>query len=103
MTITSLKDLKKLIALCRRTGVQSIRVDNIEFHLGEEPIKVSHPRQNEQNVTNEVQQVTLTPGGVTEKTKIPGVTIASDWDLLTDEQKLFYSSRPETPSFEEQQ
>jgi len=98
MTISNLKDLQKLIALCRRTGVQSIRVDGIEFHLGEEPVKT-----RKKTVTNTDPQVTLTPGGVTEQTKIPGVTIASDWDLLTEEQKLFYSSRSETPSFEEQQ
>jgi len=101
MTITSLKDLQKLIALCRRTGVQQIRVDGIELYIGEAPVKVPHSRQKKENVTNEVHQVTLTPGGVTEQTKIP--VVASDWDMLTDDQKLFYSSRPETPSFEEQQ
>ena len=45
MTIKDQKDLAKLIALCRKTGVQSIRVDNIEFHLGERPqILSSSPR-----------------------------------------------------------
>lgn len=41
MKIDSQKDLAKLIALCRKTGVQSIRVDNIEFHLGEAPLVTS--------------------------------------------------------------
>jgi hypothetical protein len=100
MTINSLKELQKLIALCRRTGVQQIRVDGIELYIGEEPVKVSRSRQKPQNVTNEVQSVTLTPGGVTEETKIPGVTAASDWDMLTEEQKMFWSARPEDPSHE---
>lgn len=99
MTISNLKDLQKLIALCRRTGVQQIRVDGIELYIGEEPVKVSRSRQSAQTVTH-TEQTVLAPGGVTEKTPI---AVASDWDLLTDEQKLFYSSRPETPAFDEQQ
>ena len=101
MTISNLKDLQKLIALCRRTGVQQIRVDGIELYIGEEPVKVSHSRQKKENVTNELHQVTLTPGGVTEQTKIPAV--ASDWEAMTDEQKLFWSARPEDPAYDEQQ
>ncbi len=34
MKVVDQKDLAKLIALCRKTGVESIKVDNIEFHLG---------------------------------------------------------------------
>ena len=45
MKISDQKDLARLIALCRKTGVSSIRVDGIEFHLGAEPKRaVSSPR-----------------------------------------------------------
>jgi hypothetical protein len=97
VTIASLKDLQKLIALCRRTGVQSIRIDGIELHLGDIPYKAQRASQV---VTSDGPKVTFSPGNVTEETKI---TVASDWDLLSDEQRLFYSSRPETPSVDEQQ
>ncbi len=98
MTISNLKDLQKLIALCRRTGVQQVRVDGIELFLTDEPQRYQRPSKatkTQENVTSGIA-----PGGVTEDTKI---AVASDWDLLTDEQKLFYSSRPETPTLEGQQ
>lgn len=41
MKIESLKELQKVIALCRKTGVQSIKVDGIELILGAEPRKAS--------------------------------------------------------------
>lgn len=37
MTIDSFKDLKKIIDLCRKQGVYSIKVDGIELVLGSAP------------------------------------------------------------------
>lgn len=37
MTIDNLKDLKKIVDLCRKQGVQSIKVDGIELVLGPTP------------------------------------------------------------------
>lgn len=37
MKIESFKDLRKLIKLCRETGVDAIEVDNIKFNLGAPP------------------------------------------------------------------
>lgn len=81
MEIKDLKALQKVITLCRKTGVQSIKIDNIEFHLGEEPIKHTNSQSKE-------APTAITPGGITENTKI--IT-----DELTAEQLLFYSATPE--------
>lgn len=34
MTITNLKELSKLIDLCRKKGIDLIKVDNVELKLG---------------------------------------------------------------------
>ncbi len=39
MDIKNLKDLEKLAKLCRKVGIQTIKVGEIEFHLGVEPYK----------------------------------------------------------------
>jgi hypothetical protein len=90
LKIENLKELQKLIALCRKTGVESIKVDNVEFHLGAAPRQASRPQPEilqdplanvsvpKPNIYNEV----------TEDTKI--IT-----DELTEEQLMYYSARPE--------
>ncbi len=37
MKVDSIKDLEAVINLCRRKGVTSISVDNIQFVLGDKP------------------------------------------------------------------
>ena len=37
MTISTLKDLSKLIDLCRKKGVETIAVDGVELKLGDAP------------------------------------------------------------------
>lgn len=37
MTITTQKELQQVIQLCRKLGVESIKIDNIEFQLGPMP------------------------------------------------------------------
>lgn len=37
MKIENLKELQKVIQACRKLGVQSIKIDNVEFHLGSLP------------------------------------------------------------------
>ncbi len=39
MTISNLKELAKLIDLCRKKGVQAITVDGVVLTLGEAPLK----------------------------------------------------------------
>lgn len=92
MKIENLKELQKLIKLCRAEGVESIRVDGIEMHLGAKPEASASKRINT-NVFPEAATL-VSPGGITESTKI--LT-----DELTPEQLLYYSARPE--SYEDNQ
>lgn len=88
MKVENLKELQKLIKLCRAEGIESIRIDGIEMHLGVKEIK--QPKTTKTLLTESL----VTPGGITESTKI--LT-----DELTPEQLLYYSSRPE--SYEDNQ
>jgi hypothetical protein len=80
MTISSLKDLQKLMALCRKQGVKSLTVGDITFELGEQAfistVKPSVKASSEVYV----------PGAVGPDTKIELP------DELTPEQLLFYSA-----------
>lgn len=79
MKIENLKDLNKLIQLCRKTGVEAITVDGIELKLGNDPIKPSKRVSNRPNYEQD-----------TVKT-----------DELTPEQMLFWSSQGPIPEEEE--
>jgi hypothetical protein len=74
--IDNLKELSKLMTLCRKQGVAAIEIDNIKFNLGPEPAPTKWV---------EAQIPTYTPGGITADTKI--VT-----DELTPEQLLMWST-----------
>jgi CO dehydrogenase/acetyl-CoA synthase gamma subunit (corrinoid Fe-S protein) len=84
MKINNLKDLDKLIQLCRKRGVTDITIDGITLTLGMEPVK-----ENTKQEVFEIEQQTYTPGGITENTKIQ---IPKE---LTDAELLFWSSRAE--------
>jgi hypothetical protein len=92
----TLKELTKLIALCRKTGVTSIKMEGIELELGPEPIKY---------VRKSVQEpitATFDPGPVptpypwsrefpeagSDPVKIEPIPT----DSLTEEELLFYSA-----------
>lgn len=83
MTVNNLKDLEKLISLCRKTGVDTIKVDNIELKLGELPYKV--PKTTKQPPLAQTDPLVYTPGGITEQTSI-------QTDSLTEEQLLYWST-----------
>lgn len=89
MTIDSLKDLSKLIALCRKTGVDTIKVDGMEITLGIEPTALKKQRRSSPR--------SLPPnpyGEIDENTNI------MDMDSLTPEQMLFYSAQGHVPTDE---
>ena len=85
----NLKELKKFLQLCRDQGVDSIRYEGIEVHLGPMPYKA--PRINKKALTEAVTTKSYAPGGITADTKI--LT-----DELTPEQMLFWSSTGEQPA-----
>lgn len=84
MTISDLKDLKKLIELCRKTGVDSIRVDGVELHLG---ALASKQRAKPRGINASIVADPLA------NAKIEYTPVSQDMEELTDEQLLFYSSQ----------
>lgn len=89
MKIENLKQLDKLMLMCRKRGIQSITVDGVTFHMSDlapEMKTVFAGYNTLANTTN-----TVSPGGITADTKITT-------DELTDEQKMFWSSDSD-PSF----
>lgn len=83
MKIDNFKDLENLIKLCRKQGIDSIKIDGIELEIGPAPERVYKTKSTSKSNTNVVH----TPGGITDDTQI----ITSD---LTEEQLMFYSAQP---------
>jgi len=79
MKLETIKDLEKVIKLCRKLGVDAIKVDGVEFALGREPVRAKA------SVPYAGQELSLMPNGITEDTKI-------EVEGLTDEQLMFYSA-----------
>lgn len=93
MTIDNLKQLQKLIALCQKTGVLSIKVDGIELQLSSMPTK--QPKRQ--------AYVPAAPEADIKVPKFNGYDLGAqapdliDTEELSDEQLMFYSARPEVP------
>jgi hypothetical protein len=84
MTISDLKDLEKLIKLCRKTGVSNITIDGIVLELGYEPLKTFKGKPM-RPMLNKIL------GEVGEDTPIIDNI---QTDELTEEQLLYYSAVP---------
>lgn len=77
MKIDSLKDLDKLILLCRKRGIETVKIDNIEFRLSDSlPQPKTQPKRS--------SFVTEASGSSVDKILSP--------DALTEDQLLFYSA-----------
>jgi CO dehydrogenase/acetyl-CoA synthase delta subunit len=89
--IKSQKDLEKLIRMLRKQGVEAIKIDNIELHLGKMPLKASsRPKAMSYSAPEESIKVPQFNGITT--------TEASDsveTDELSEEELLFYSATGE--------
>jgi hypothetical protein len=85
--IKDLKDLRKLIQLCRKEGVDIIKIGDIEMHIPAGPTKQAKPTKARGVQLPKPPQGEMAPHEEPEN------------DELTPEQMLFYSVR--TP--EEQQ
>lgn len=57
MKIASFKDLRKLIKLCRETGVDAIEVDGVKFNMGAPPRKEAKPFEVEDPLAHAKIQV----------------------------------------------
>lgn len=89
MKIDTIKDLEKIVKLCRKAGVDIIKIGDIEIVL-DKSFKTS-PRRTKA-VKQDIQGVPL-PGGIDEATQIFSSDIETP-DELTEEQLLFGSSDP---------
>jgi hypothetical protein len=57
MKLENLKDLKGIIALCRKTGVKSIEIDGVKLELGDAPhrsIKPADATPDTEEITSDV-------------------------------------------------
>lgn len=88
MKIDSLRDLQKVLRLCRKEGVTDITVDGIALHLGPLPVKVSNKPIAAFSDFPEAQ-VPVPPFNGSTDSVIDKIDMP---DQLTDEQKLFYSA-----------
>lgn len=75
----SLKELEKLLKLCRKQGVESLRYNDIELHLGPMP---TSPAKRQRKVTQQP-----IPGA--EAFSMPDIDTP---DELTEEQMLMWSA-----------
>lgn len=84
MTITTLKELDKLMLLCRKRGVKSIKIDNIEFYIDADEPQTKAQKQYHEAIAPDL----FDPGQIQlpEQVDMP--------DSLTEDQMLFYSSAP---------
>lgn len=93
MTISSLKDLQKLLKLCRQQGVTSIKVDGIELtlNLNEQRTRsyIDSDAFPEANIrVPQYTQINVQDTeGIEPKIDMP--------DELSPEQLMFYSAKPE--------
>jgi hypothetical protein len=95
----NLKELTKLIALCRKTGVASIKMEGIELQLGPEPIKYVRKTQS---VRETAYQQAFDPGPLPVPLpwakEFPEAGISAPQiesiptDALSEEDLLFYSA-----------
>lgn len=78
MNLPDLKQLDKLIALCRKRGIKSVKIDNIELTLSEDapPTRTRGKKANSVKTSDSSSDTPSEDG----------------WDSLSDEEKLFYSA-----------
>lgn len=91
MKIDSLKELEKLVKLCRKTGVTAITVDGISFQLSVLPSK---PAKSADIASHYFPEANIPVPQYKPKTgEIVAEEVKSD-DELTEEQLLNWSSAP---------
>lgn len=104
MQIKTLKDLKQIIALCRKTGVLSIEVDGVKLLLAP---KANKTKKNQVIESNFALEMPLEASIEIPKFQgLPSILPTPDGNIstgsLTEEQLLFYSSQPgENEKFED--
>lgn len=88
MTVDNLSDLKKIILLCRKQGVTAIEIDGIKLDLSLAPTTTKRVHKP-LNIELPPEATMAVPQYTPEKIEVEG------WDSLSEEEKVFYSSRPQ--------
>lgn len=99
MEIKNLKDLEKLIKLCRKTGVHTFKLQGMEFELGAEPIK-DKPRSFVEDPMELIQvpqpniedPIAAAKAHAAQELKRIQDYIHND-DVLSEDELTFYSAR----------
>lgn len=93
LDIKDIKDLEKVIRLCRKTGVSDIEIAGIKMHIGPITDYGSNALKNDLNAFPEasVRVPTYTPIQAQETQDEP----IKMPDALTEEQLMFYSAKQE--------
>lgn len=109
MKVENLKDLQKVIQLCRKNGVSAIELDGIKMNIEPMPIK----SKTLTDIANDFPEASIkvpayngatgmaVGGTYGQNAKAVADKIATD--ELTEEQLMFYSARQETPGQDETQ
>lgn len=80
MKLESFQDLKRVLDLCRKAGVETIKIDNVEFTLGAAPEVPKRSSRKSRELSS------IAPGGITDQTEVLADGLPSYESLL------FYSS-----------
>lgn len=83
MKVESLQDLKKLLDLCRKAGVATLKLDGIEFALSEPMAEFKSNKRQRQSKQQAASSSIVSPFS-------PPTIIPGDIDL-TEEQLLMWS------------
>lgn len=73
MEFANLKDLEELFALCRKKGIQSLKLGDVEVVLGDEPQKRSYRKAREASDTDVTSE-----GGLTDQELLMWSAVGSD-------------------------
>lgn len=90
MKLETLQDVEKLLKLCRKLGVESVRVGeyDTEFKLGPAPQAAASKR-----AAAKVQHQIIAPGGITDTTPIETTELTPDqllmWSVTGGEPEVF--------------
>lgn len=93
MDIKSIKDLKQVIQLCRKTGVSDIEISGIKMHIG--PITDYGAKRVNKPLELPIEAYTTVPQYQPPNISTERIERVEEPDALTDEQLLFYSAKAE--------
>jgi hypothetical protein len=93
MDIKDFKQLKQVINLCRKTGVSDIEIAGIKMHIG--PITDYGAKRVQTQLTLDPTAGVAIPSYSPVSAQETQDEVIKTFDNLSDEDRLFYSSRPE--------